>query len=108
MDTLLKAINKLCEVENMPHDADETGLTMEEKEAIERIQKECVLDPTKKRFVTTLLLKQPPNIANNYYRALAQARALHKRNLKDKAIKKVLQDRMKEFLSLDIAQRIHV
>ena len=83
MDTLLKAINQLCEIETMPHDSDETGMTMEEKEAIERVKKECVLDPKLNRFVTSLLLKQPTNLANNYYRALAQAKMLHKKNLKN-------------------------
>ena len=108
MDTLVKAVNKLCEIESMPHDGDETGLTMEEKEAIKRVQTECILDPQQKRFVSTLLLKKPTNLANNYYRALAHARTLHKKNLKDPAVKKVLKDRMKEFLTLDIARRIHV
>ena len=108
MDTLLKAINQLCEIETMPHDSDETGMTMEEKEAIERVKKECVLDPKLNRFVTSLLLKKPTNLANNYYRALAQAKTLHKKNLKNPAIKKVLEDRMKEFLTLDIAQRIYL
>merc|ERR1711974_572050 len=39
MDTMLKAINKLCEIETMPHDQDETGLTLEKKEAIPPPQK---------------------------------------------------------------------
>ena len=107
MDTMLKAINKLCEIETMPHDQDETGLTLEEKEAIERVQKECILDPTENRFVTSLLMKHPPNLANNYYRALAMAKQLHKRQKKDPAIKKIMKDRIEEFVKLDIAQRIY-
>ena len=106
LETLAKAVTRMWHMETFENDFDDTGLSEGEKQAVERIKKECYLNKKLKRFVTTLLLRKNPNLANNWYSALAQARQLHKKMRKDKTQKKIVEDRMQEFKDLDIVKKV--
>ena len=106
IESLSKALGKLWSMETFENDWDETGLSEGEKKAVDRVKKECILDPKTKRFVTSILLKDNPNLVNNWYRALAQARTLHRSMRKDPKKKKIFEDKMNEFKEHDCIKQV--
>ena len=105
-EALNKNIEKMMSIERLPFDDDDTGLTKDELDAVNKINNVCNYDPETKRFSTKLLFREEPSLRNNFRSAKAR---LEKSllSMKNKpAVQKGFNDVINEYLKEGIIEEV--
>ena len=105
-EVLTKQLEEMWKLEQLPQDNDITGLSKEEVQAVEMINKVCTYNPEIRKFETKLLFKSAPKFQNNYRQAKARLDNLVRKLRKDEPTAKGYNDVINEYLSAGIIEQV--
>ena len=105
-EELNRTLEKLWRVDEMNCD-NRSGLTRDEIAAVEKIEENLKFNPARGRFETALLFKNPPNLLNNYDRALARFAALQRTLNRNDELKDVYCKAIHDFLDAGVVELVH-
>ena len=105
-ELLTKQMEHMWTLEKLPFDDDSSGLSKEEVDAVNLINKYCNYNPVKQRFETKLLFKTSPKFQNNFRHAKARLENMISKMKNDVNLQNGYAKVIEEYLEAGIIEEI--